>query len=131
MRMCTAVRLIIQVIMRYRPRDERGATKINTRFLSCFCFVFVLSMELCRCSSDIFLSSRPRTTTINTTGLATTYTVLLGMVETRSVNVKNTHTHTHTNSINGKSYFLLIGQGGRDRNLLQFSKLPIIAFSLE
>ena len=33
-----------------------------------FCFVFLLSsLELCRCSSDIFLSSRPRT------GLATTY----------------------------------------------------------
>ena len=38
-------------------------------FLS-FCrlrFVFMLSLELCRCSSDLFLSSRPRT------GLATTY----------------------------------------------------------
>ena len=29
--------------------------------------VFLLSLELCRCSSDLFLSSRPRT------GLATTY----------------------------------------------------------
>ena len=42
-------------------------------FLSCFCFVlfyfvFMISLELCRCSSDdLFLSSRPRT------GLATTY----------------------------------------------------------
>ena len=32
-----------------------------------FCFVLMLSLELCRCSSDVFLSSRPRT------GLATTY----------------------------------------------------------
>ena len=32
-----------------------------------FCFVSMLSLELCRCSSDLFLSSRPRT------GLATTY----------------------------------------------------------
>ena len=30
-------------------------------FLSSFCFVFMLSLELCRCSSDIFLSSRPHT----------------------------------------------------------------------
>ena len=34
-----------------------------------FCFVSVLSLELCRCSSDLFLSSRPRT------GLATTYII--------------------------------------------------------
>ena len=40
-------------------------------FLFCFCCVFILSLELCRCSSDLFLSGRPRT--INTTGLATTY----------------------------------------------------------
>ena len=26
-----------------------------------FCFVSILSLELCRCSSDLFLSSRPRT----------------------------------------------------------------------
>ena len=32
-----------------------------------FRYVFLLSLELCICSSDIFLSSRPRT------GLATTY----------------------------------------------------------
>ena len=32
-----------------------------------FCFVFMLSLEFCRCSSDFFLSSRPRI------GLATTY----------------------------------------------------------
>ena len=36
-------------------------------FLSCFCFVSMLSLELCRCSSDLFRSSRPRT------GLTTTY----------------------------------------------------------
>ena len=30
--------------------------------LHCFCLVFMLSLELCRrCSSDLFLSSRPRT----------------------------------------------------------------------
>ena len=45
-----------------------------------FCIVFMLSLELCRCPSDLFLSSRPRT------GLATTY---LYMAEARSVNVKN------------------------------------------
>ena len=33
-----------------------------------FCFVFMLSLELWRCSSDVYLSSRPRST-----GLATTY----------------------------------------------------------
>ena len=52
-----------------------------------FCLVFVvffsLSLELCRCSSDLFLSSRPRT------GLVTTH-ITLGMVETRSVDVKKT-----------------------------------------
>ena len=38
-------------------------------FLFCFCFVSasMLSLELCRCSSDLFLSNRLRT------GLATTY----------------------------------------------------------
>ena len=39
-------------------------------FVLLYCFLFVvdmLSLELCRCSSDIFLFSRPRT------GLATTY----------------------------------------------------------
>ena len=36
-------------------------------FLFRFCFVFLLSSELCRCSSDLFLSSRPRPE------LATTY----------------------------------------------------------
>ena len=52
------------------------------RFLS---FVFIFSLNLCRCSSDLFLSSRPRT------GLTTTYTT--GMVEARSVNnVMNTTT---------------------------------------
>ena len=34
--------------------------------LSCIIYIFMLSLELCRCSCDIFLSSRPRT------GLATT-----------------------------------------------------------
>ena len=33
----------------------------------CLCFFLLLSLELGRCSSDLFLSSRPRT------GLATTY----------------------------------------------------------
>ena len=40
-------------------------------FFCRFCFVslyfFLLSLEFCKCSSDLFLSSRPRT------GLATTY----------------------------------------------------------
>ena len=52
------------------------------RFL-CVCVFLLLSLELGRCSSDLFLSSRPRT------GLATTYiTGYQGMVEARSVNVK-------------------------------------------
>ena len=42
-----------------------------------FCFVVLLSLELCRCSYDTFLYSRPRNT-INTTGLATTYTCSTG-----------------------------------------------------
>ena len=33
-------------------------------------FLLMLSLELCRCSFDLFLSSRPR---INSTGLATVY----------------------------------------------------------
>ena len=60
------------------------------RFL-CVCGFLLLSLELGKCSSDIFLSSRPRT------GLATTYIFLkklLGMVEARSVNVKKTTTTT-------------------------------------
>ena len=40
------------------------------RFCFVFNIVFMLSLELCRCSSDIFLSSRPRT---YSTGLATRY----------------------------------------------------------
>ena len=53
-------------------------------FLFCFCLVCMVSLELCRCSSDIFLSSRPRT------GLATTYITGYYMVEAQSVNVKTT-----------------------------------------
>ena len=51
-----------------------------------FCFLFMLSLELCRCSSDLFLSSRPRTVP------DWQPRILLGMVEARSVNVKNTTT---------------------------------------
>ena len=47
-----------------------------------FAVFLLLSLELGRRSSDLFLSSRPRT------GLATTYY----MVETRSVNVKKSTT---------------------------------------
>ena len=57
--------------------------------LFCFRFVFcfhALVGAFRRCSLDLFLSSRPRI------GLATTY-ILLGMVEARSVNVKNTTHH--------------------------------------
>ena len=36
-------------------------------FRFCVVSIFILSLELCRCSSGIFLSSKPRT------GLATTY----------------------------------------------------------
>ena len=48
----------------------------------------MLSLELCRYSSDIFLSSRP-----HHAGLATTY-ITGGMVEAQSVNVRNTTTST-------------------------------------
>ena len=52
----------------------------------CLCFFLLLSLELGRCSSDLFLSSRPGT------GLVTTYIILQGTVEARSVNVKKTTT---------------------------------------
>ena len=52
-----------------------------------FCFHALVRALLCTCSSDIFLSSRPRT------GLATMY-ILLGMVDARTVYLKNTHTNT-------------------------------------
>ena len=50
-----------------------GMRILSFLFLSLFCrfclcfFLFLLSLELGRCSSDLFLSSRPRI------GLATTY----------------------------------------------------------
>ena len=48
-----------------------------------FLFVSMLSLEHGRCSPDILLlSSKPR--------------ILLGSVEARLVNVKNTHARTHT-----------------------------------
>ena len=58
---------------------------LNFNFLSFLSFL--PSMELCKCYSDLFLSSRPRAR------LATAY--LIGMVEARSVNVKNTHKLVH------------------------------------
>ena len=54
----------------------------------CVCVFLLPSLELGRCSSDLFRSSRPRT------GLATTYITILCMVEARSVNVKKTTTTT-------------------------------------
>ena len=54
----------------------------------CLCFFLLLSLEVGRCSSDLFLSSRPRI------GLSTTY--ITGMVEARSVNVNKTTTTTLT-----------------------------------
>ena len=53
------------------------------------CVFLFLSLELGRCFSDLFLSSRARTT-----GLATTY-IEPGMVEARSVNVKKTTTTSY------------------------------------
>ena len=53
----------------------------------CLVFVFVLSLELCRCSSDLFLSSRPRTVP------DWQPRTLLDMVEARSVNAKNYRRH--------------------------------------
>ena len=55
----------------------------------CLVEVFMLLLKFCRYSSDIFLSSRPRTE-------LGTPRVLLGFVEARLVNDKNTHTHTHS-----------------------------------
>ena len=45
---------------------------LPTRYCLCVCVFLLLSLELGRCSSDLFLSSRPRT------GLATTYTTGYG-----------------------------------------------------
>ena len=56
---------------------------VSVLFRHVFVFDFDFALVgalLCRCSSDLFLSSRPRT------GLATTY--ITGSVEARSVNVK-------------------------------------------
>ena len=57
------------------------------RFL-CVCVFLLLSLELGRCSSDLFLPIRPRTDWQPR--------VLLGMVEARSVNVKKTITTNST-----------------------------------
>ena len=54
-----------------------------------FCLVLMLSSELCRCSSDLFLGSCPADHVPNWQLL-----ILLGIVEARSVNVKNTTTTT-------------------------------------
>ena len=50
-----------------------------------FCFVIILSLELCNCFSDIFLPSIPRTLLPDWQRR-----ILLGMVEARSANVKKT-----------------------------------------
>ena len=69
------------------------------RFL-CVCVFLLLSLELGRCSSDLFLSSRPRT------GLATTYiTGYQGMVEARSVNVKKTTNNNNRSHLNVLTFF--------------------------
>ena len=76
-----------------RPSGHPSIREENVKTFM-FCFVFTLSLELCRCSSDIFLSSKPRTVPDWQSR------ILLGMVqkvEARSVNVKNTHTHTLRN----------------------------------
>ena len=53
----------------------------------------MLALGLCRCFSDIFLATRPRT------GLATAYTIHIHT---------HTHTHTHTQSKRGRE----VGWGG-------------------
>ena len=69
----------------------------------------LVCVEPCRCFSDFFLSIRPRTR------LTTTYRILLGMVEARSVNVKNTHhTHAHGDEDNGNGNEDRTGEGGRE-----------------
>ena len=42
-------------------------TPLFLSFLFCFVFVVMLSLELCRCSSDLCLSSRPRIGSLATT----------------------------------------------------------------
>ena len=64
------------------------------------CVFLLLSVELGRCSSDLFLSSIPRT------GLATTYHIVLGMVEARSVNVKKTTALDTQGDVAFSEYFL-------------------------
>ena len=59
-------------------------------------FVFMPSLELCRCSSDLFLSSRRRTVP------DWQPRILLGMVEARSVNVKNTTQPLHIKCLKKK-----------------------------
>ena len=55
-------------------------------FLFCFVLVFMLSLELCRCPSDLFMSSRTHVPDWQPC-------ILLGMVKARLVNGKNIHTH--------------------------------------
>ena len=58
------------------------------------CVFLLLSLELGRCSSDLFLSSRPRVPDWQPR-------IVLGMVEARSVNVKKTTTTTSTQAKSG------------------------------
>ena len=68
------------------PRETKNSGATGGRnWRTGFCVFLLLSLELGRCSSDLFLSSRPRT------GLATTC-VTGYMVEALSVNVKKTTT---------------------------------------
>ena len=74
----------------------------------------MLSLELCRYSSDIFLSSSLRT------GMATAY--IKGMVKARSVNATNTHTHITT-----EAGALLDRLDSRIRCF--YSTLPLLTFA--
>ena len=74
----------------------------TTVFVVFVCVFLLLSLErFGRCSSDIFLSSRPRT------GLATTY-IVLGIVEVRSVNVNKTTVGDDLLVISCRTVFLRI-----------------------
>ena len=86
-------------------------------FLFCFAMFFLLSLELSRCSSDLFCPAdhvpdwQPR--------------ILPGMVEARSVNVKKTPTPTHSlehkeryNIVIGEEMYIYVLQLVRSRYFL-------------
>ena len=83
--------LSLRVSLSYLSLSFRAVAFFTIFVFPFISVVFALFLLLCsgwsfvdRCFFDLFLSNRPR--------------ILLGMVEARSVNVKNIHTHTHTST---------------------------------